>query len=108
MKKPICAPAQIELRVRLRKAWRKKIAITTAASAKRTAMYMKTETSASASFTTTNVAPQMSAVNPRARSARKCLLSMDERVYALRARVTRRETPAATLHTRFIDGRGEL
>src|ERR1700721_79773 len=92
MKKPICAPAQIELRVSPRNDWRKKIAITTAASAKRTEMYRKTDTSASASFTTTNVAPQMSAVIPSARSARKCLLSMDGRVYALRVRVTRRET----------------
>src|SRR5579863_229402 len=91
MKKPICAPAQIELRVSPRSERRKKIAITTAASAKRTAMYMNTETSASASFTTTNVAPQMSAVKPSARSARKCLLSIDGRVYALRARLTRRD-----------------
>src|SRR5271168_3330925 len=94
MKKPICAPAQMELRVSPRSELWKNIAITTAASAKRTAMYIKTETSASASFTTTNVAPQMSAVNPRARSARKCLLNMDGRVYALRAGVTRRETHA--------------
>src|SRR5580693_8045568 len=94
MKKPICAPAQIERRVSPRKEWRKKIAITPAASAKRTAIYRKTDTSASASFTTTNVAPQMSAVNPSARSARKCLLSMDGRVYALRANVTRREALA--------------
>src|ERR1700679_520154 len=92
MKKPICAPAQIELRLSPRNDWRKKIAITPAASVKRTAMYRKTDTSASASFTTTNVAPQMSAVNPSARSARKCLLRMDGRVYALRAKVTRRET----------------
>src|ERR1700733_977461 len=108
MKKPICAPAQIEVRVRPRNAWRKKIAITTAASAKRTAMYTKTETSASASFTSTKVAPQISAVKPKARSARKCLLSMDGRVYALRAAVTRRETRDATQRGMFIDRHGDL
>src|SRR5271170_721762 len=104
MKKPICAPAQIELRVRPRNAWRKKIAIATAARAKRTVMYRKTETSASASFTTTKVAPQMSAVKPRARSARRCLLSMDGRVYALRAGVTRRETQRGII----IDAGGDV
>src|SRR5271155_21386 len=108
MKNPICAPAHAELRVSPRSERRKKIAITTAAKAKRTAMYRNTETSASASFTTTNVAPQMSAVIPNARSARKCLLSMDGRVYAVRVGLTRRETAVATRRGVFIDGRGDL
>ena len=80
MKKPICAPAQIAPRVRPRSERQKTIAITAAASAKRTARYVKTDTSASASFTTTNVPPQISAVNPKARSARRRLLCMEQRV----------------------------
>src|SRR5580704_15274940 len=76
MKKPIWAPAQIAPRVSPRSERQKTIAITAAASANRTAKYMNTETSASASFTTTKVLPQISAVNPNARSARRRLLCM--------------------------------
>src|SRR5271170_6333859 len=50
--------------------------MTTAARPKRTAMYTITEASASASLTTTNVAPQITAQNPRPKSAKRRLLGI--------------------------------
>src|SRR5271156_2013398 len=102
MKKPICAPAHADAKVKPRRERQKKIAITTAASAKRTARYTKTETSESASFTTTKVAPQIRAARPKAKSAWRRLLKilpdMSERVYARRRAVTRRRIERVKKH----------
>src|SRR4029077_4748505 len=67
------------LRSRPRSERQNRIPITAAESANRTAMYTATETSASASFTTTNVAPQISAQSRSPRSARSRLLDMKPR-----------------------------